>query len=170
MTKRTLVGSVGYFNLSDLSAGLMVAERLQQESLPKEVDVCDLSYGGPIATVHRLSEKKPPYERLVLLGASENVSSDQGYRWYPWHGQLPSPEEIQTRVAEAVTGVIDLESFPIIAQQFDALPPEVIIVEIRALTTGAGLTASDEVAARLPEVCRVVRELAQATVLPEQMD
>ena len=157
---RTLVGSVGYFNLSDLSAGPMVLEALSREGLPDGVSAFDLSYGGPIATVHRLNESEPPFDRLVLVGAVDRGRGKAGYRWYRWEGKLPPPEEVQARIAEAVTGVIDLASFPIIAQQFDALPPDVRIVEIEALATEAGLDPSPEVRNLLPEVCRLVRRLA----------
>lgn len=157
---RALVGSVGYYNLSDLSAGPMVAARLEDEGLPDGVDVFDLSYGGPIATVHRLNETKPPYERLVLVGAVDRARDEPRYRWYPWSGELPPPAEIQARVAEAVTGVIDLESFPIIAQQFGALPEDVRIVEIEPVATEAGLRPSPAMEAMLPEICALVRRLA----------
>jgi len=156
---RSLIGSVGYYNLRDLSAGLMVAEKLKREGLPEGVDVIDLSYGGPIATVHRLNECDPPYERLVLVGAVDRPRTPPGYRWYSWERKLPHAEEIQARVAEAVTGVLDLESFPIIAQQFDALPDDVRIVEIEPVETEAGLEPSPELDATLPEVCELVRRL-----------
>ncbi|HXV65202.1 MAG TPA: hypothetical protein VEK15_31195 [Vicinamibacteria bacterium] len=156
---RILVGSVGYFNLRDLSAGQMIAELLQQEDLPGNVDVFDLSYGGPIATVHRLTETEPPYERLIIVGAVARPREKPSYRWYRWERNLPPPDEVQARVGEAVTGVIDLESFPIIAQQFGALPEDVRIVEIDAVETQAGLEPSAAVGAMLPEVCALVRRL-----------
>jgi Ni,Fe-hydrogenase maturation factor len=159
---RALVGSVGYFNLRDMSAGPMVIERLKSDGLPGGVDVFDLSYGGPIATVHRLNETDPPYERLVLVGAVDRPREEPGYRWYRWVRHLPPPEEVQARVAEAVTGVIDLESFPIIAQQFDALPDDVRIVEIQAVDTAAGLAPSPAVEATIPEVCALVRRLVSS--------
>lgn len=158
---RTLIGGVGYFNLSDLSAGPLVTEALGRERLAERVDVVDLSYGGPIATVHRLSETRPPYERLVLVGARAREGGEGGYRWYRWSKEMPSPAEVQARIAEAVTGVIDLASFPIIAQQFGALPDDVRIVEIDPVETGAGLEPSEAVKRILPDVCRLVRELAE---------
>jgi len=156
---RTLVGSVGYYNLRDLSAGPIVVETLKEQGLPDNVDVFDLSYGGPIATVHRLNETIPPYERLILVGAIDRGHETPSYRWYRWDNALPPSEEIQTRVSEAVTGVLDLDSFPIIAQQFDALPDDVRIVEIDPVETDAGLDPSPAVKKILPDVCRLVRTL-----------
>ena len=157
---RTLVGSVGYHNLRDLSAGPLVVDALKEEGLPQNVDIFDLSYGGPIATVHRLNESKPPYERLVLVGAIDRGRAAASYRWYHWEHELPPAEEIQVRVSEAVTGILDLMSFPIIAQQFEALPEDVRIVEIEPVETEAGLEPSPAVKKILPEICRLVRTLA----------
>ena len=160
---RALVGSVGYFNLSDLSAGLMVIDRLRSLESPDGVELCDLSYGGPIAMVHRLSEASPAYDRLVLVGASEE-RMPEGFRWTRWEGKLPDASDIQARVAEAVTGVIDLWSFPIIGQQFDALPDNVFVIEIGAERLEAGLEASPAVAGRLDTVGRLAVELALGTL------
>ena len=158
---KALIGSVGYFNLTDLSAGPHVVEALQNETLASGVDVCDLSYGGPIGAVHRLNETKPPYERLVFVGGVENEGGEAGYRWYRWTGKLPPPDEVQARVAEAVSGVLDLLSFPIVCQQFQALPEDVWIVEIDALDCGHGLEPSAPMKKLLPEICALVRRLAE---------
>lgn len=156
---RTLVGSIGYYNLRDMSVGPMIVARLQEEGLPEGVDAFDLSYGGPIATVHRLNETEPPYDRLVLVGAVDRPRPEPRYRWYRWNGTLPPADEVQARVADAVTGILDLESFPIIAQQFESLPEDVRIVEIEPVDTEAGLEPSPAVKAMLPEVCALVRQL-----------
>ncbi len=109
-----------------------------------------------------MNETLPPYERLILVGAIDRGHPTPSYRWYRWEGgneALPPAEEIQARVAEAVTGVLDLDSFPIIAQQFDALPDDVRIVEIDPVETDAGLEPSPAVKKILPGVCRLVRTL-----------
>jgi len=158
---KALIGSVGYFNLRDLSAGLHVVAALQEEELPSDVDALDLSYGGPIGTVHRLNETKPAYERLVFVGGVESEGGEAGYRWYRWTGKLPSPDEVQARIAEAVSGVIDLLSFPIICEQFQALPKDVRVVEIDAIDCGPGLDPSASMKKLLPEICALVRRLAE---------
>lgn len=156
------MGGVGYFNLSDLSAGPLVAERLKREGLAAHVDVVDLSYGGPIAAMHRLDTSEPRYGRLVLVGAVDRGARAAGFRWYRWTtGDLPADSEIQSRVAEAVTGVIDLDSFPIIAGRLGTLPPDVRIVEISPVAVEAGLEPSPELDRILPDICRLVRELAE---------
>ena len=120
---RTLIAGVGYSNLSDLSAGPLVAAWLQRERWPAHVEVDDLSY-GPIAVVHRFAEAAPSYRRLVLIGAADRGRKAARVRCYRWEGVLPPAEEVQARVAEAVTGVIDLDNLLVVAQQFGALPEE----------------------------------------------
>jgi hydrogenase maturation protease len=156
---RTLIAGVGYSNLSDLSAGPLVAVRLRRERWPAHVEVDDLSY-GPIAVVHRFAEAEPPYRRLVLVGAADRGRKAPPVRCYRWEGVLPPAEEVQARVAEAVTGVIDLDNLLVVVQQFGALPEEVFVIEIRPEVSEFGLEPSPAVAALLPEVCRMARRVA----------
>ena len=156
---RTLVAGVGYHNLSDLSVGPIVAAQLRQERWPADVEVEDLSY-GPIAVIHRFAEAVPPYRRLVLVGAADRGRKAPLVRCYRWEGVLPPAEEIQARVAEAVTGVIDLDNLLVVAQQFRALPEEVFVIEIQPVVTEFGLEPSPAIAVLLPEVCRLARRVA----------
>jgi hydrogenase maturation protease len=158
---RTLIAGVGYANLSDLSVGPLVAGQLRQEAWPAHIEVEDLSY-GPIAVVHRFAEASPPYGRLVLVGAADRGWKTARVRCYRWEGALPAPEEVQARVAEAVTGVIDLDNLLIVTRQFGALPDEVFVVEVQPVVTAFGLEPSPAVAALLPEVRRLARTAAQA--------
>ena len=158
---RTLIAGVGYSNLSDLSVGPIVAAHLRTETWPAHVEVDDLSY-GPIAVVHRLAEAAPPYTRLVLVGAVDRGRRGAEVRYYRWDGVLPDAEEIQARVAEAVTGVIDLDNLLVVTRQFGALPTEVFVVEVQPLATEFGMEPSPAVAAALPEVRRLARAAALA--------
>jgi hydrogenase maturation protease len=158
---RTLIAGVGYSNLSDLSAGPIVAAQLRKGPWPAHVEVDDLSY-GPIAVVHRLAEAVPPYTRLVVIGAVDRGLGSAGVRSYRWDGVLPDAEEIQARVTEAVTGVIDLDNLLVVAGHFGALPAEVFVVEVQPLATEFGLEPSPAVAALLPEIRRLARAAAQA--------
>jgi hydrogenase maturation protease len=158
---RTLIAGVGYSNLSDLSVGPIVAAQLRNGPWPTHVDVDDLSY-GPIAVVHRLAETVPPYTRLVVIGAVDRGLGTAQVRHYRWDGVLPDAEEIQVRVTEAVTGVIDLDNLLIVTGHFGALPAEVFVVEVQPLAIDFGLEPSPVVAALLPEVRRLARAAAQA--------
>jgi hydrogenase maturation protease len=158
---RTLIAGVGYSNLSDLSVGPVVAAQLRQGEWPTHVEVDDLSY-GPVAVVHRLAEAVPPYTRLVLVGAVERGRAGAEMRCYRWDGVLPGAEEIQARVAEAVTGVIDLHNLLVVTGHFGALPAEVFVVEVQPVATEFGMEPSPAVAAVLPEVRRLARAAALA--------
>ena len=77
---------------------------------------------------------------------------------------LPPAEEVQARVVEAVTGVIDLGHLLIVLQQFGALPGEVFVIKVQPERMDFGEALSPAVAARLPEVCRRARGIAETGV------
>ena len=58
---------------------------------------------------------------------------------------LPSDEEIQRAVTEAVTGVIALDNTLVVARHFGALPDEVVVVEVEPGVQEFGDTFSDAV-------------------------
>jgi hypothetical protein len=74
---------------------------------------------------------------------------------------LPDAEEIQARVAEAVTGVIDLDNLLVVTRHFGALPAEVFVVEVQPVAIEFGMQPSSAVEALLPEVRRLARAAAQ---------
>jgi hydrogenase maturation protease len=158
---RALIAGVGYSNLRDLSVGPLMAAELRREEWSAHIEVEDLSY-GPVAVVHRLAEAEPPYARLVLVGAVDRGAGGAAVRAYRWDGVLPDAEEIQARVAEAVTGVIDLDNLLVVTGHFGALPAEVYVVEVRPLATEFGMDLSPSVAEVLPEVRRLARAAALA--------
>ena len=130
----TLVAGVGYRNLRDLSFGPSVIERLRTLSWPEEVEIEDLSY-GPISVVHRFQER--PVDRMVLIGATRrNRVPGRLYRFRP--GSLPSSEEVQRRVGEALTGVISLDNLWMICRTFGVLPDDVEILEVEPADEGWG--------------------------------
>jgi Ni,Fe-hydrogenase maturation factor len=163
---RTLIAGVGYSNLSDLSVGPIVAAQLRQERWPVHVEIDDLSY-GPIAVVHRFAEAAPPYRRLVLVGSADrSLGAGARLRCCRWDGVLPGPDEVQQRVAEAVTGVIDLDNLLIVTRQFGVLPAEVFVVEVQPVVKEFGPEPGPAVAALLPEVRRLARALAEGALDP----
>ncbi|MEO5722149.1 MAG: hydrogenase maturation protease [Chthoniobacterales bacterium] len=165
---RTIIAGVGYINLSDSSVGPMSIEALKKESWPSHVKIDDLSY-GPISVVHNFVEANPKYDRMILITAADFGAQPPAMRWHRWPAILPDPEEIQARVVEAATGVIDWQNLLVILQQFEVLPPEVYVIAVQPVQTEFGLDMSEGVAALFPEVLRVARELALhgATETPE---
>jgi len=158
---RTIIAGVGYMNLSDSSIGPVAIVELKKESWPADIKVDDLSY-GPISVVHNFLEANPRYERMVLITAADFGATSPAMRWHRWPAILPHPEEIQARVVEAATGVIDWNNLLVVLQQFEALPPEVFVIAVQPVETTFGMTLSDGVQELFPEVLRLARELATA--------
>jgi hydrogenase maturation protease len=156
---RTIIAGVGYMNLSDSSIGPVAILELKQESWPIDIKVDDLSY-GPISVVHNFVEANPPYERMILITAADFGAKPPALRWHRWPAILPDPEEIQARVVEAATGVIDWNNLLVILQQFEVLPEEVYVIAVQPVKTDFGVDLSEGVNALLPEILRIARALA----------
>ena len=152
---RTLIGTVGYRNLSDLSIGPNLLTALQALEWEPGVEIEDLSY-GPIAVVQNL-EDRPPYDRMVFLSAAQRGRAPGGIYRTERREELPPEDEIQARITEAVTGVIDLENLLVIAQYFRVLAREVIIIEVEPVEFENGERCSAAVDALGPEILEMVR-------------
>ena len=152
---RTLVGVVGYRNLSDLSIGPNLLPDLLATDWGPGVEVEDLSY-GPIAVVQNF-EDRPPYDRMVFVSAVQRDRVPGDFYRYEFTAPLPSEEEIQARIGEAVTGVISLENLLVITQYFRVLAPEVIVVELEPIEYESGEQCSEIVRGLMPSILRTVR-------------
>lgn len=156
---RTIIAGVGYMNLSDSSIGPVAIMELKKQSWPNGIKVDDLSY-GPISVVHNFAEANPRYERMVLITAADFGAKPPAMRWHRWPAILPDPEEIQARVVEAATGVIDWNNLLVVLQQFKALPPEVFVIAVQPVETTFGMQLSEGVEQLFPEILRLARKLA----------
>lgn len=158
--KKTLVGGVGYSNLRDLSLGPILTAQLATMVWPAQVDVdADLSF-GPIAIVQRFQAMPEPYERIVLFGAVSRGRPVARIATYRWRNTLPAGDEIQARIAEAVTGVVSLDNLLIVGEHFGIWPEELFVVEVEPADTGWGPGFSLEIAGVTGEVIRAVRQAA----------
>ena len=153
MSVRTFLAGVGYSNLSDLSVGPMIVAELMKETWPAHVEVDDLSY-GPIAVMHRFAEASPPFGRLVVVSSVARDRQGPPIRSYRWDAAPTDAEEVQARVVECVTGVIDLENLLIVLRHFEVLPPEVFVVEVEPIAVEFGMEVSPAIAAHFPEIGR----------------
>lgn len=157
---RVLVGGVGYGNLRDLSAGPLLVQRLG--SLGEGVDVEDVSF-SPIDVLFALQGREP-YAKVVLVGAIARGDPPGTVRRRRWTAPPIAPEDLQTRIAEAVTGVINLENHLYVLTHFGALPEDVVVIEIEPQDQGWGEGTSDAVATALARAADLVRaEVAQAS-------
>jgi hydrogenase maturation protease len=152
---KILIAGVGYRNLRDLSLGPLLTDRLSQDAWPQGVEVQDLSY-GPIGVMHNLDEWGP-YERMIFVAGVRRDRQPGGMYCYRWERQLPDPEEVQARVAEAVTGVISLDNLLIIAAYFGKLPRDVMVVEVEAADASWGEGFTPQVESAIPKVIEVIR-------------
>ncbi len=153
--RRTLIAGVGYHNLRDNSFGPVLIERLKREEWPAGVELDDLSY-GPVGVMHSLGER-PRYDRVVLIGAVARGREPGGVYAYSWPGKLPDAGEIQSRMAEAVTGVISLENLLVIATYFGKLPEDVIVIEVEPADESWGEQLTPAVEKAIPLVMEEIR-------------
>lgn len=159
---RVLVGGIGYRNLRDHSFGVTVVDRLGERTWPPDVSVEDISY-GPIAVVQRLDDDPAGgrFHRAVIISAVQRAGRRPGtLTVYRWDGALPSPDQIQTAVSEAITGVIAMDNTLIVGRHFGALPQEVIVIEVQPATDECGEALSEPLTAALPIACELATSAA----------
>jgi len=155
---RVLLGGVGYRFLRDESVGPWAVEQLEPRATAS-VEVEDLGY-HPVGFVHNLQERDP-YDRLVLVGSVRRGRAPGSVESYRWDGVLPDPDEIQARVAEAVTGVIALDNLLIVSKALGELPADVRVVEMEPGPEGWGEGFSPAVSERLGEVLEAAWSLTR---------
>ena len=161
--RRVLVGTVGYHNLRDFSLGPKLLPQLQAIVWPPGVEVEELNW-GPIAIVQNFQSLPQPYERVVILTARRSGRPVATVTLRRWQGGLPSTEEIQDRVAEAVTGVISLDNLLIVGEYFSIWPDEVLIIDVEPGPEEAGDTLTPPVEAAIPAILDMLRQAASANL------
>ena len=161
-----LIGTVGYHNLRNHSVGPLLIEDLRQMEWPYTVTVEEMNW-GPIAIVQQFQAMATPYDRVVILTAIERAGREVGaISIYRWMGGLPSPEQIQACVGDAVTGVISAENLLVIGEHFKIWPQEVYLVDVEPGPEQAGPALTPVVEAVVPEILRVVRRIGLQGVTP----
>ena len=154
-----LIAGVGHPFLRDISVGPVLVPELKEMDWPDGTEIHDLHF-GPIHVVQWLQEKPGHFNRVVLLSAVKRGRAPGAVFTYRWDGALPDAEEIQQRVGEAVTGIIDVDNLLIIGGYFGIWPDEVAVVEVEPCEEAFGEEFSEPVQAALPSVMRSVREVA----------
>lgn len=155
---RVLVGGIGYRYLRDASVGAWAADTLAERA-DEEIEVEDVSY-HPVGLTQNLQDR-PDYERVVLVGATTKGREPGTITSYRWDGVLPSRDEVQVRVSEAVTGVISLDNTLIVCGALGGFPEDVRVVEIEPADNGWGEGFSPVLEARLPQVLEAVWSLTK---------
>lgn len=150
---RVLVGGIGYRNLRDGSVGLHVIELLADRA-GDGIEIEDVSY-HPVGLSQNL-EERPDYDRVVLVAAVARGRAPGSVASYRWDGRLPDDDEIQTRVSEAVTGVISLDNTLVVCGALGGFPDDVRVVEVEPASEQWGEELSPEIEERLPEIVEAV--------------
>lgn len=154
--RNVFIGGVGHPYLRDISVGPVLVPALKAMEWPEGTEIHDLHF-GPIHVVQWLEEKPGHFGRVVLLSAVKRGREPGGVYAYRWDGALPEAEEIQQRVAEAVTGIIDIDNLLIIGGYFGIWPGEVAVVEVEPLHEEFGEEFSEPVQDAIPLVIATVR-------------
>ncbi|GAC1444980.1 MAG: hypothetical protein NVSMB52_04960 [Chloroflexota bacterium] len=145
-----LLAGVGYSHLSDLSFGPLLVERLEEMSWPDNVRIKDFSF-GPIGVLMQLEDEPVKFERAIFAGALERDRPPGTLNIYRWEGGEADPEQIQARIAEAVTGVISIDNLLIIMDHFGALPTHTTVIELEPVEREWGMDMSPLGRQRLDE-------------------
>lgn len=156
-----LIAGVGYSFLRDWSVGPKVVTMLQERSWPAGVEIDDWSF-GPVDGMYRLRAADPPFDRAVFFGAIERGRAPGTVVRRRWdRSELPAPEVVQERVGEAISGVISLDNLVFVCGAFDALPDDVVLIEVEPLADdsyGDGFSAAVEAA--VPELLGYIEDEA----------
>jgi len=160
---RTVIGGVGYRNLRDHSFGIVMSDELEPLAELPHLLIEDLCY-GPVAVGQWLLDEAlvAPITRAVFVSAvgREDGRAPGTIVAYRWDGVLPSDEEIQRAVTDAVTGVILLDNTLIVTAWMGALPPDTFVVEVEPIEHAFGDEMSPAVAAAYPVAKELVMRLA----------
>jgi hypothetical protein len=89
----------------------------------------DVSY-GPIDVLFKLQDEPGGFRLGIFVGAVARGRLEGTVEQYRWQVPTPSVDELQERVAEAVTGVVSLENLLLILGHFGALPSRTVVIEV----------------------------------------
>ena len=160
---RVVIGGVGYRNLRDHSLGIVMSDELEAIAEPPHLLVEDLCY-GPVAVAQWFLDEAltAPITRAVFISAigREDGRPPGTISAYRWNHELPSHDEIQRCVVDAVTGVIHLDNTLIVVEWMKALPLETIVIEVEPLEHAFGDDMSPQVAEAYAEVRRLALHFA----------
>lgn len=160
---RVVVGGVGYRNLRDHSFGIVMSDELEPWAQPPRLLVEDLCY-NPVAVAQWLLDeaRELAITRAIVVSAvgREDGRTPGTISAYRWDRALPGDTEIQRAVSDAVTGVILMDNTLIVAEWMQALPPEVIVVEVEPIAHAFGDEMSAPVAAAYDVAKQLVKRLA----------
>ena len=157
LNKRTLLGTIGYHNLSNHSIGPLLLEEIRKLEWAKNITVEEMNW-GPIAIIQWFQTLLNPFERVVLFTAIKREGRAIGdVSVFRWGGKTPGDKDIQARIGDAVTGIISPENLLIIGEYFKIWPEEVYLVDVEPGPEIAGPTLTIEVGDRVIEYFTILK-------------
>ena len=160
LSKKTLIGTVGYHILGNHSMPPMLFSHLKDLSLPNHIKVDELNW-GPVAVVQMFQAEELPFEKVIILCAVEREGREIGeIDVFQWQGDLPDEEQIQACVGDAATGVISVENLLVIGEYFKVWKDEVYLVDVEPGPEVAGEQWTEEMQNAIPDIISTIKRLA----------
>lgn len=160
LSKRVLIGTVGYQLLGNHSVGPNLLPQLQATKWPEGVVVDEMNW-GPIAVIQYLESLETAFDRVVFLVAIERAHRKTGdISLYKWTGGLPDDKQIQACVGDAATGVISVENLLVIGEHFKVWPKEVYLIDVEPGMEIAGEQFTKNVSAQVPRILELTKQIA----------
>jgi hydrogenase maturation protease len=157
-----LVAGVGYRNLRDLSIGPLLLDHLRGLDWPTGVQVEDLSFGA-VHVLHWLQEQAP-FDALVLVAGVKRDRQPGTVTRSLWKAPQTTAEAVQASIAEAVTGVISLDTLLVVLGYFEALPERVTLIEIEPRDDDWGPELSEPVLQAFGQAQSLVQREVQSLI------
>lgn len=142
---RVVIGLVGYYQfLRGYPIGPDLKERLEAVVWhDNEVTLKEMNW-GPIAIVQDFQANPEQLDRIVLVTAIDRGLKHGTVSCRRWTGGKLDVMEVQSRVFEAVTGVINLDNLLVIGEHFGIWPEELITIELQLEDKAFGELVMDE--------------------------
>ncbi|MDX1657195.1 MAG: hypothetical protein R3343_00095 [Nitriliruptorales bacterium] len=156
-----LIAGVGIPWAGDLDLGPLVARRCRERVLPAGVHVEEVTVAAH-RVVHLLQELAP--DALLIVACHPRGDEPGTIRWRAPQRDGPDPAELQARLGESVSGVIDLDHILAITAYYGALPEDTCVLEVEPIDTGFAAEPSADALALVPDLlARIDAEVARLT-------
>ena len=156
-----LIAGVGIPWAGDLDLGPLVARRCRERVMPPGVHVEEVTVAAH-RVVHLLQELAP--NALVIVACHPRGDEPGAIRQRAPQRYAPDPEELQARLGESVSGVIDLDHILAITAYYGALPENTRILEVEPIDTSFSAEPSPDALALVPDLLAMIDlEVARLT-------
>lgn len=155
----TLVGGVGNPWAGDLDLGFWFARWYRERGCPPGVVVEELSLAAH-RVLQRLRELRPA--AAVLVAGFPRGDAPGTIRRYRPDGEQFEDAEVQRRLGESASGVIDLDHLLAVTAFYGDLPDDTVVIEVEPAGTAFSDRLSETVASRRERLVALVdRELGR---------